>query len=316
MSTSAPPSTVRAGAIELIGAMTLSGTIGFFVLKSGASPGTVVFFRCVFGAAALAIYCWMRGYFSTSGLTRAKARLAAVGGIFIVFNWLLLFASYGKTSISIATVVYHTQPFLVMILGALVLKEKVTLNKWAWLLLAFVGVVLVSNITLGSDPGQGYLLGIAYALGAAVLYAVATIIAKRLTGVKPHIIALLQCLVGIPLLAPFAGLQGVGELGGSWGWLISLGVIHTCVMYILMYSSYQKLPTPMIAVLSFVYPAVALVVDLTAFGTRINDLQMLGMLLIVGASLAMSFNVGGRAPRETRPAPAPTTRRVPQEVGR
>ncbi|MBY4381524.1 DMT family transporter [Rhodococcus fascians] len=290
-----PQPSSKVGVIELIAAMVLSGTIGAFVLESGASPGTVVFFRCVFGAVALAIYCAVRGFFSGSGMNAAKLGLAALGGVFIVYNWTLLFAAYGSTSISVATVVYHTQPFYVLILGALILRERITLNKWAWIVVAFVGVILVSGLTSGHLLGDTqYMIGIGYALGAAVLYAVATIIAKRLSGVRPHIIALVQCVVGIPLLAPFITYSELGDLGAGWLWLIGLGVIHTCVMYILMYSSYQKLPTPMIAVLGFVYPVVAVIVDTTLFGTRITLLQVLGMILIVGASLAVSFNVGGR----------------------
>lgn len=295
MSESTTRDTTRVGALQLVAAMVMSGTIGLFVLKSGASAGTVVFFRCIFGAIALGAYCAARGYFASSGLTTAKLALAAVGGVFIVFNWTLLFAAYGRTSISVATVVYHTQPFYVLVLSALILRERVPLNKWAWMGFAFVGVVLVSGVTnshLGGDTS--YLIGLGYALLAGVLYAFATIIAKRLSGVRPHIIALVQCIVGIPLLVPFANFHELGGLHGGWFYLVGLGVIHTCVMYILMYSSYQKLPTPMIAVLAFIYPGVAVIVDTAYFGTHITPLQVLGMLFIAGASLAVSFNVGGR----------------------
>ncbi|WP_112261825.1 DMT family transporter [Lentzea terrae] len=286
----------KKGIIELTIAMVLSGTIGVFVFESGAQPFTVAFWRCVFGAIALGLYCWIRGFFGHTGFTRKTFLLALAGGVFLVYNWAFLFSAYSKTSISLATVVYHTQPFYVVLLGALVFKEKLSAVKLGWIAVAFVGVVLVTDITSVTVSGN-YLLGIGEALLAALLYAFATIIAKQLKGIRPHLIALVQVAAGIVLLLPFVDFSGTASIGTGWAWLVGIGVIHTCVMYILLYSSYQQLPTSLIAVLSFIYPAVAIVVDMTVYGTRIHPLQIVGIVLICGASLANSLGTAQRAGR-------------------
>ena len=41
------------GRLEMIAAMALSGTIGYFVVESGQSVWNVVFFRCLFGGLSL-----------------------------------------------------------------------------------------------------------------------------------------------------------------------------------------------------------------------------------------------------------------------
>ncbi|MHC3471046.1 DMT family transporter [Streptomyces sp. 7R007] len=289
------------GAIELTAAMLLSGTIGVFVVESGASPFNVVFYRCVFGTLFLGLYCLARGFFTDHGFTPKKLALAALGGVFIVFNWAFLFESYGKTSISVATVVYHTQPFFVVLLGAVLFKDRITAHKAGWLIVAFLGLVLVSGISssdLSSD--STYLVGIGYALLAALFYGLSTIITKRVSGVKPHLVALVQVTLGIPLLLPFTQLGQSAHFGSGWAWLAGLGFIHTGVMYVLMYSSYQKLPTSKIAVLAFVYPAAAMVCDWAVYGHHVTWVQALGIPLIVAASLGI--NLGWR-PR-LRPTPA------------
>ena len=134
------------GAIELTLAMVLSGTLGVFVVESGASPFNVVFFRCLFGTAALGLYCLVRGFFKNHGFTPKKLGLAALGGAFIVFNWAFLFESYETTSISVATTHYRTQPFYVMLLGALLFRDKLTAAKFGWLGIAFVGLILVAGV--------------------------------------------------------------------------------------------------------------------------------------------------------------------------
>ena len=49
------------GRLEMIAAMALSGTIGYFVVESGQGVWNVVFFRCLFGALSLFAYCSAKG---------------------------------------------------------------------------------------------------------------------------------------------------------------------------------------------------------------------------------------------------------------
>ncbi|MFD3727820.1 DMT family transporter [Streptomyces sp. NPDC058671] len=295
------------GTVELTLAMALSGTLGVFVVESGASPFEVVFFRCLFGAAALGAYSLVRGFFTGHGFTAGKLGLAALGGVFIVFNWVFLFEAYEATSISLATVVYHTQPFFLVLLGAVFLRERISAGKLGWLALAFVGLVLVSGVRPGETAS---LKGLGFALAAAVLYALATFVTKRITGIRPHLIALAQVVVGLPLLLPFADFGAVGGLGSGWLWLVGLGLIHTGLMYVLMYAAYAKLPTAKIAVLAFTYPAVAMGVDWAVYGHHIGLVQALGVPLIVLASLKVTLSGSGSRPSSAPArgaAPAPRT---------
>ncbi|HEX5540400.1 MAG TPA: DMT family transporter [Micromonospora sp.] len=282
----------RLGAWELVAAMVISGTIGVFVVESGQSTFHVVFFRCLFGALALGAYCLIRGFFRDSGLTWGRFGLAVLGGIFLVYNWVFLFNSFTLTSISVGTVVYHTQPFYLLLLGALLFRERLTTQKLGWVLVAFCGLVMVTGLTpeeLRGGLDARYLRGIGYALLAALFYAFVTLIAKRLQQVRPHVVALVQVSVGVILLLPLVRFDEAVGIGAKWGWLIGLGLIHTGVMYALLYSSYRKLPTSKIAVLSFVYPAVALVADYLVYGVHVSLIQALGVPLIVGASLGVSL---------------------------
>ncbi|MFD6496518.1 DMT family transporter [Streptomyces sp. NPDC060188] len=310
--------TENKGAAQLTAAMMLSGTLGVFVVESGASPLNVVFFRVVFGALALGGYALARGYFRGHGFTPRTLGLAGLGGVLIVLNWVLLFQSYENTSISVATVVYHTQPFYVVLLGALLFRERVTASKAGWIVLAFAGLVLVSGVSPADlTRGGAYLTGIGQALLAALLYGLSTLVTKRITGVRPHLIALVQVLVGIPLLLPFADFGAMRGTGADWAWLVGLGVVHTGLMYVLMYAAYAKLPTAKIAVLAFTYPAVAMVMDWAVYGHHIGFVQALGVPLIVTASLRVTLPRAGRTPRTPAAAPAPrTAARAPEAASR
>jgi drug/metabolite transporter (DMT)-like permease len=281
---------VKTGSIEMTAAMLISGTIGWFVLMSGQPVIDVVFWRCLFGALTLMAICASLGHFREGILTWRLFALAVLGGIAIVVNWLLLFGAYSRASISIATMVYNTQPFMLLAIGGLIFREKITTAKLAWLAVAFAGMVaIVQAKPSGGFGGSDYLTGIAMALGAAFFYALAALVAKRLKGTPPHLIALIQVVTGLLMLVPFAGASDLPTEAHQWGLLIAMGVVHTGLMYVLLYGAIQKLPTHLTGALSFLYPVAALAVDRLAFGHEWQPIQLIGSVAILIAAAGMTF---------------------------
>ncbi len=299
--------TERGGGLEMAAAMAISGTIGYFVIESGQSIWNVVFFRCLVGAVCLAAYCGWCGLLFPWRFTRNDVLLCLVGGVAIVLNWVLLFSAYDLVSISIATTVYNMQPFFLILLGVVLFGERPTADALAFIAVAFAGLMLVVKIDpAGFSLTGGYLAGIGLALGAAALYAVASIVTKRLKGIPPHLIALVQVALGTAMLAPLADFSALPAHGLQWGYLVTVGVVHTSLMYILLYSALQKLPTTRVAVLSFVYPAVAILVDYVAYGRDLSPAQWGGIALILlgsaGVNLKWRLGLGRPAGREDRAA--------------
>lgn len=279
---------IRRGTLEMISAMLICGTIGWLVVVSGQPVLDVVFWRCVFGAATLLVICAAMGFLRPGILSRATFGLALLSGAAIVGNWVLLFGSYSRASIAIGTAVYNVQPFLLVLLGALFLGEKVTAQKLTWLGISFLGMLaIVSAHGEAGQVGSDYLGGVTLALGAAALYAVAALIIKRLTGVPPHLIALIQAVTGVLLLAPWANLTSLPQASTAWASLATLGIVHTGIMYVLLYGAIQKLPTALTGALSFIYPIAAIFVDWFAFGHRLTPLQWLGVIAILLAAAGM-----------------------------
>lgn len=291
------------GAVEMIAAMLISGTVGWPVIASGQPAVTVVFWRCVFGAFAMFIACFVLGLLKRGVLTRQHIAIAIIGGITLVLNWVLLFGAYSYASISVATVTYHTQPFMLVGLGVLFFGEKLTANVLGWLLVAFGGMLFIiigqqGAITLGSD----YLIGVVMALGAAFMYAITAAIIKRLKGLPPHLIVLIQLLVGAILLAPFVRWSDFPLPGSTWGLMLIIGVIHTGLMSSLLYGAIQKIPTSLVGALSFIYPVVAIFVDWLVFGHRLSVMQMVGASAILLAAAGMNFGwkLAGNRLRESK----------------
>jgi drug/metabolite transporter (DMT)-like permease len=277
------------GTAEMTAAMTILGTIGWFVVQSGQPALNIVFWRCVFGGATLLIVGATRGVLRGTMSIRVVG-LAALGGVAIVLNWVLLFSAYTRVSIAIATALYNTQPFMLVGFGAMFFAERLTLTKLLWLGLAFGGLLLIVQTKPDAGyVGTEYVAGMIMALGAALCWAVAAIITKRLSTTPPHVIALIHVCVGIVLLAPVANVGPLPNDYATWGILVTVGVVHTGLMYTLMYSAIQKLPTHLQGALSFVYPVVAIVVDVLALGHRLHVAQLMGAIAILVAAAGMNL---------------------------
>ncbi|MGU5436682.1 EamA family transporter, partial [Klebsiella pneumoniae] len=82
-----------------------------------------------------------------------------------------------------------------------------------------------------------------------------------------------------------------------WRYLLILGIVHTGIMYQLLYSAIQKLPTPVTGSLSFIYPLVAMVVDYLVFHHALSAVQLLGGMLILFAAAGNNLGWGEKKPR-------------------
>ncbi len=280
------------GAITLASGGLLMGTIGVFVEEARLDAMTLVFFRCLFGFLSLAAYCTWKGFFRRQQFTLRMVALAVLSGVLMVTQWVWFFDAIHRTSIAVATVVFHVQPFWVVLIGAALFNERLGGDRLGWIATAFVGLVLASGVAT-TDNLQGhtsYLIGVGEALAGSVLYASVTLIAKSLGQLKPHLLTLIQCLVGVvclPFIAPLTSLHIVAPT--QWFWIVGMGVLHTGLAYVLIYGALPKLTTPVIAVLLFVYPLTAIVVDAVVYGRALSAPQLAGMVLIVIASLGVNL---------------------------
>lgn len=298
----------RLALVQIVVAMCGWGTIGVFVLQAHAAPITIVFLRCAFGAVTLAAVGIPFRYLTTRGLTRRTLPVIVGSGLSFVGSWVFLFAAFQLTSLTVATVVYHMQPFFVLLIGAVVLRERIGRAKVLWILAAFGGLVLATNVIPKLMDGRldgRYLLGVGCALVTAVLYGTGVMTARSVRGVHPSMVSLLQCLVGVVVLLPLAHLASVHWGSGGWLWILVMGVVHTGLLYTLLYSALPRLSTPTVAVLAFLNPLVAICCDYVVYGHRPGPLQLVGVLAIVLASVAVARDRGDRrraGPPEEEPA--------------
>ena len=282
----------RAGQGLMVAGGLLLATVGVFLERAGQPPLAAVWFRCLFGGLALTAWGAWRGQLGELRLPPWPLAAALAAGLLMILNWGLFFAAIERCPIGVATVVFHVQPLWVIGLSALLLKEPVSRRQVLAVAVALLGLALASGLL---EPGvrwaPGYAAGLALCLGGSLSYAGVVLIARAASrakeGVGSFALAWWQCAVGTLVLAWWPLLHGLPAAGPPWGWLIGLGVLHTGLAYVLLYAGMARLPAAQVAVLQFVYPGGAVVVDWLVYGHALDALQLAGIGLMGAALLSL-----------------------------
>ncbi|MDH0777039.1 DMT family transporter [Delftia tsuruhatensis] len=285
----APTAQETRGQWLMIAGGVLLGTVGVFVEEARQHPLITVLFRCAFGALALLAWGLATG---RMGELRVRGRswpVVVATGLLMVLNWALFFAAIPLTSIGVATIVFHIQPVWIMLFGTLVLREAVAPRQVAAMLAALLGLVLTTGL-LGGDAaawGPDHVSGLLMCLAGSLCYAAVTILAKTEKVVTPFALAWWQCAVGTVLLLWVPLVHGWPQAPSSWAWLAGLGVLHTGLAYAILFAGMARLTLGRIAVLQYVYPLTAIVLDWAVYGRALDAVQLAGVGLMAGALLVV-----------------------------
>ena len=263
----------------------LLGTIGLFVHQAAADPWTATWFRCAFGLIGLTLWLVARRQTHSLRLTHAHGSWVLLAGVLMVAGWGLFFAAIERTSAGVAVVLFHLQPLWVLLLGAWWLHEAIGRRRLIAVGVAMLGLVLATGVLEPANSARpaGYWLGIVFCLLGSLCTAGVTLIARRLRSVPAGVLAWWQCALGAATLWVWPVLTGWPAWGISWLWLASLGLLHTGLAYTLLYAGMAHLRTERIAILQFLYPALALLLDAWVFDHRLGALQLAGIVVMTVA---------------------------------
>ena len=268
--------------------MAVFGTIGLFVRAISVSSAELALYRAVIAAVMLTGYFLISRTSLRLGEIKHELPLLLLSGAAMGFNWILLFEAYKYTTVSVATLSYYFAPVIVTVACPLLFREKMGWMQWLCFLTSTLGLVLITG--LGDlSAGASHLTGIAFGLGAAVLYASVMLLNKRITGVTGLQRTYLQFLAAIAVLLPYvlctSGIPLHTLDGMGWVMLLIVGSVHTCLAYCLYFPSLKALPGQETAILSYIDPLLACLLSVTLLGESMTPVQLLGGALILGFTL-------------------------------
>ena len=274
--------------LMLIASMVIFGTLGPFVRNISVSSGELALYRAVMATVIIGGFLFVTKQKIPFEKIKKQIPLLLLSGVAMNFNWILLFEAYKYTTVSVATLSYYFAPVLVTVVCPILFKEKMGAKQWICFGMSTLGIALITGIG-DLSQGSSHLKGIAFGLGAAVLYATVILLNKFIKGVDGIHRTFLQFAAAVITLIPYvlftSGVNVASLNGKGWVYLIIVGVVHTGVTYCLYFSSLKELPGQKAAILSYIDPLVAVLVSVVILGEDMTLPQIIGGALILGFTL-------------------------------
>ena len=266
--------------------MLIFGTVPLVVRMIDLSSSERALYRAIMAAVLVGGFLLITRQKLPLRDIKKELLLLLLSGAAMGFNWVLLFEAYKYTTVSVATLSYYFAPVIVMMVCPLLFREKMGARQILSFVMSTAGLVLITGTAGG---GSSDLLGIAFGLGAAVLYATVMLLNKFIKGVTGLHRTFIQFLAAIAVLTPYVALtsgfnppalDGRGAVS-----LLILGLVHTGIAYCMYFSALKELPGQEVAILSYIDPLVAVLVGFIWLDETMTPPQIVGGLLILGFTL-------------------------------
>jgi len=283
-------------------AMSLLWGVPYLLIKIAVSevdPSFLVFVRLGLSALVLLPLALMRG--TVGPLKRYWQTLVTIGTVGIVLPFLLI--AYGEQHItsSLAALLIAADPLFVVLLALRMdATERVSGWRLCGLLLGFVGVAVLLGLNVGGDALG--VLGGALVLGAAVCYALSALWAKPIAEVSPLGGTAVTSTIATIALAPLAAFNVPSHIPSAavLGSMVALGLVCTALAYVVYFSLIGAAGAGRAALITYVNPAVAVLVGALILAEPITVGTIAGFTLIVlGCALSTGAFSRGQRPAES-----------------
>jgi drug/metabolite transporter (DMT)-like permease len=277
--------------------MAVFGTVGLFVRNIDLEPGEISFYRCVIAMVVITTIVLVRRRGDWRIPLHGQWLLILVSGLVLGLNWMFLFAAYKYTTISNGILCYYMAPIFVLILSPLVLKEKIPLRKYFFVLTALVGMGFLVGANLRQVGGR-HLIGLGFGILSAVFYAGLILLVKKIKNIPSLESTMFQFISAVVTMFPYIfmtyGIRAFHMNMRSTVFLLLLGLLHTGICYIFYFGLLQKLKSDVIAIYCYMDPIVSILLSIILLGDRLNLPQIIGGVLILGSTLLSE--ISGESP--------------------
>ncbi len=273
----------------------------------GAPPLLIGWGRVAIGAAILVPIAWRLGYME--GLREKTKPLVAFAIVECGLPWWLIPLGQQEVSSSLAAILIASLPILTAIVALRVdPTERVTGARAGGLLVGIAGVVLLLGIDVAGRPRE--ILGSLAILVATACYAIGVFVVKRyFSDVNP--VGAVAAALGIStvMLAPagIASIPGADLSGGAVASIAVLGAFCSALALIVFFNLIAEVGATRASVITYVNPAVAVLLGVTLLDESLGPAAVAGLLLILVGSW---LSTGGKVPPGLAAMVTPAKRRT------
>ncbi|WP_456277365.1 EamA family transporter RarD [Bacillus sp. AK128] len=254
----------------------------YWKLVSDVSPGEILAHRIVWSFIFMLLILLAVGKIrqlkvDLKGLLTNRKRLLGISAASIVIsiNWGIYIWAVNTDHVIQASLGYYINPLISILLGILVLKEKLTIWQTISFILATIGVI---NLTIyfGTVPWVALALAISFGFYGLI---------KKMIQLGALVGLAIETLLILPFALLFLGSVHIGGEGVySADWNLSLllmgGGIATAVPLLLFASGAKRIPLSMVGFLQYIAPTIMLLLGVFLYKEPFTEAHLASFICI------------------------------------
>lgn len=258
------------------------------ITTSVYNPIEVAFYMNLFTIIFIIPVVFYCGGFKKVMVTKSL-KFHALRSYFMMTSFICIIYSLSKLPLTTAYVIIFCMPFVLNLLAMLILKEKISLNRWLSIAIAFTGVLIALR------PGYEPLgLGVAAAGFGTILISSASICTKYIDK-KDHWISYIIYLMlfQTPILGAIVLYQGGSILPNltdinTIPWFISAGALYVAALSF-MPQALQKIDASIVGGLVYLVFPWGILYGYFIFGDVVDHWTLIGALIIIAGGIYLIY---------------------------
>ena len=270
-----------------IASVVIFGTIGYILHFMELPSEMIVFWRSALGALFIVAVKAVRREKTDWQAIRRNGKWLLLSGLGLGLNWVCLFEAYVSTTVAVASLFNYTAPLIFLMLSPMLYRTRLTWKQLLCVVVAAVGIVLVSGVLEGGTAGKP--VGMVMAALAALGFVLVLVCNRRFVDLPALDRVMVQLSLAAVVVLPYVLVRNGGI---PWthdvrtiALLVLVGFFHTGFAYVLYFGSVATLPVHTVALLGYVEPVVSVLVSALLLHEPLTLLGVIGAVLIIGAAV-------------------------------
>jgi chloramphenicol-sensitive protein RarD len=225
---------------------------------------------------------WPRAVFRD----RRTALTLATAAVLIALNWLIYVWAVGVDRVVEAALGYFICPLFTVVLGVVVLRERLRRLQWAAAALGAVAVGVLSA-AYGQVPWIALSLAVSFSLYGFIKKRIELPASQSLAG---ETLTLAPAALATMVVLAATGRAELGNGGIRISLLLAGSGVVTAIPLALFAASAQRIPLILLGLLQYITPTLQFVLGLVVFDEAMSVDQWVGFSLVWGALLLLSLD--------------------------
>ncbi len=251
-------------------------------------PGVITLMRVGLGALALAVLPRQR----ISVEPADRPRVVVLSIVWVAVPFTLFPIAEQHISSALAGLLNGGTPIFAAIFAVVLFRQRTRGAQLLGIAIGFVGVVLVSMPSIGDGSSEA--LGVAMVIAATVCYGLAVTIAAPLQQRYGSVNLMAKVLALATIFTAPYGLWQFSDASWEIGPVVAvvvLGVLGTGLAFALMGNLVGRVGSTRASFITYLIPAVALVLGVAFRGDEVFALELVGIVVIIAGALLASRRV-------------------------